>query len=257
MGDPRKQPRGLARLHLYNELAEWWPLCSDPQDYREEAGIYQRALLAHSARRPVTLLELGSGGGNNALHLKKHFRMTLVDASPGMLRVSQALNPDCTHVRGDMRTVRLGRLFDAVFIHDAVDYMRTPRQLLQALRTAFVHCRPGGCALFVPDWTEERFVPSSSHGGHDRGQRGLRYLEWTLDPDPHDGQYTLYMSYLLKERGRVRQAALDRHVCGLFSERDWMRHIRSAGFRARKLPYEHSSWESHAHVMFLGVKPET
>ena len=242
-------------LLLYNELAEWWPLCSAPSEYREEAAIYRRALLAHSPRRPATLLELGSGGGNNASHLKRHFRMTLVDRSPGMLKVSKALNPECTHIRGDMRSVRLGRQFDAVFIHDAIDYMLSLDQLHEALQTAFVHCRPAGVALFVPDWTAERFRPESSHGGHDQGSRGLRYLEWTIDPDPRDNQYSFYMSYLLREGSRIRQAALDEHVCGLFSERDWMQAVRDVGFKAKKLPYEHSSWERHAHVMFMGLKP--
>lgn len=48
--------------------------------------------------------------------------MTLVDLSPEMLTTSCALNPECEHLPGDMRTVRLGRLFDAVFIHDAIIY---------------------------------------------------------------------------------------------------------------------------------------
>jgi SAM-dependent methyltransferase len=240
---------------LYTDLAKWWPLLSAPGEYKEEAEIYRAALIVNSSRKPVTLLELGSGGGNNASHLKRHFRMTLVDLSPRMLAVSKALNPECEHSQGDMRTVRLGRLFDAVFIHDAIDYMTTPHQLSQAIATAYLHCSPGGAALFVPDWTAERFRPSTSYGGHNLGDRGLRYLEWTVDPNPRDSQYTLFMSYLILERNRVRQVPLEAHHCGLFPERKWLDIIREAGFRAKKLPYEHSSWESHAHVMFMGLKP--
>src|SRR3972149_1508073 len=62
---------------------------------------------------PHTVLELGSGGGNNASHMKAHFKLTLVDRSPAMLAVSRALNPECEHLEGDMRTLRLGRGFDA------------------------------------------------------------------------------------------------------------------------------------------------
>ena len=40
-----------------------------------------------------------------------------------MLELSRTLNPDCEHLEGDMRTLRLGRTFDAVLIHDAVMYM--------------------------------------------------------------------------------------------------------------------------------------
>jgi SAM-dependent methyltransferase len=241
---------------LYTDFADWWPLCSAPADYKEEAEIYRRAFLAHARRKPLTMLELGSGGGNNASHLKKYFQLTLVDLAPRMLAVSKALNPECTHVKGDMRSVRLGRLFDAVFIHDAIDYMATLKQLAQAITTAFVHCRPGGVALFVPDWTAERFRPSTSYGGHDSGRRGLRYLEWTMDHDPNDGRYSLYMSYMPRDGKRVRQSALDEHICGLFSEPDWMKTISAAGFRPKKIPYEHSTFERHAHVMFVGLKPD-
>jgi len=240
---------------LYTELAKWWPLCSAPHEYKEEARRYRKTILAHSARQPRSMLELGSGGGNNASYLKKHFRITLVDRSPGMLAVSRALNPECEHIRGDMRTVRLHRVFDAVFIHDAIVYMRSLAQLQQALRTAFVHCRPGGVALFVPDWTAEKFRPGTSHGGHDSGDRGLRYLEWTLDPDPRDGKYTMFMSYLLRQGRRMRQVALDVHTCGLFREREWLGLLRVVGFQPKLVTYVDRTWDPYPHAMFLGMKP--
>ena len=56
---------------LYGELADWWPVLSTPEDYEEEANFYQQLILSLSATDPKTLLELGSGGGNNASHLKK------------------------------------------------------------------------------------------------------------------------------------------------------------------------------------------
>jgi len=105
---------------FYGDLAEWWPLISPPEDYAEEAAF--AATLLDSASIPVReVLELGSGGGHNAVHLKARFAMTLVDLSATMLEVSQRLNPECTHHRGDMRSIRLGRRFDAVFVHDAID----------------------------------------------------------------------------------------------------------------------------------------
>jgi hypothetical protein len=209
-------------LQLSTRLAEWWPLLSDPADYREEAEIFRRVLLPDPGPEPPTLLELGSGGGNNASHLKRHFRMKLVDA---------------------------------VFIHDAIVYMATREQLVQAVRTAYVHCRPGGSALFVPDWTAETFRPGTDHGGHDRGDRGLRYLEWTIDPDPDDGTYSSWMVYLLREGDRVRRSVVDEHVCGLFPEAEWLRTIEDAGFRARVLPFDHSECVGENRRMFFGQKP--
>ena len=90
-------------------------LLTRPEDYTDEAERYRRLILDAC---PVarTLLELGAGGGNNASHLKAHFTCTLADVSPQMLTVSRRLNPECEHVLGDMRTMRLGRTFDAVFV---------------------------------------------------------------------------------------------------------------------------------------------
>lgn len=173
---------GTDTPRLYDDLASWWPLLSAPADYAEEAATYQRILLQACARPVHTLLELGSGGGNNASHLKARFRMVLVDRSPGMLQMSRALNPECEHVEGDMRTVRLGRRFDCVFVHDAVVYMTTEADLRRAIETAYAHCEPGGAALFAPDHVRENFQASTDHGGHDGVNRALRYLEWTWDP---------------------------------------------------------------------------
>ena len=240
---------------LYRDLADWWPVLSAPEDYAEAAEFFRRAMLAHSRVPVQTVLELGSGGGSNAFHLKKHFKMTLVDLSPGMLDVSRALNPDCEHTEGDMRMVRLGRQFDAVFVHDAVSYMATEEDLRRAIRTAFLHCRPGGVALFTPDHTREGFRPSTQHGGHDRGARSMRYLEWTLDPDPTDATYESYMAYVLREEGAETRCVLDRHVCGLFGREDWLLWMREAGFDARSLPFEHSEVEPGSCDLFVGVRP--
>ena len=118
---------------LYTELASWFHLLSDPADYLEEATFFQQVLSEAVDPPPRTMLELGSGAGSNAAHLKAHYQMTLTDLSAGMLALSRTLNPECEHIEGDMRTLRLGRLFDAVFVHDAIEYMVTLEELRQAL----------------------------------------------------------------------------------------------------------------------------
>lgn len=76
------------RPKLYGELANWFHLVTAPADYTDEAAFYIRLILEASFKKPRTLLELGSGGGNNAFHLKRHLRCTLVDLSHKMLRLS-------------------------------------------------------------------------------------------------------------------------------------------------------------------------
>jgi SAM-dependent methyltransferase len=239
---------------LYRDLADWWPLLSAPEDYAEEAEWYRETILSTSGREVRTVLELGSGGGNNAFHLKNHFTMTLVDLSPDMQRISQTLNPECAHIQGDMRHVRLGQEFDAVFVHDAVSYMTTIADLRRVMETAFQHCAPGGVVLFVPDHTRETFKPSVEHGGHDRGERALRYLAWQWDPDPTDTTYHYLMVYALREADAPVEVIQDLHMCGLFSQEDWLRELAAVGFAPSQRPFEHSTLEPESATVFTGKK---
>ena len=217
-------------MGLYDELAEWWPLISPVEDYREEAAEYARLLRSSASDAPVeTVLELGCGGGNNAVFLKESFALTLVDRSAAMLDVSRGANPECAHVRGDMRDVRLGREFDAVFVHDAIQYMTTERDLAAALETAALHCRRGGAVLLCPDVFAETFAPGEDTGGVDRGGRGARFLEWTRDVRPGDSSYEVDYAFLLREADGTVRHVHDRHTLGLFPRARWLELCRAAG----------------------------
>ena len=218
-------------MKLYDEFADWWPVFSDPAEYRREVGHFRKVLTEATHPSPRTVLELGSGGGNSAVLLKQRFEMTLVDRSPRMLQVSRRSNPECEHVRGDIRSLRLGRTFDAVYVHDAICHMTTEADLLAVMRTAFEHCRPGGVALFIPDFVKETFVAGSDSGGQDAHGRSVRFLQWIVDPNPDDNQYVVDFAVMLRARsGRVR-VVHDRHVQGLFPRSRWLALLRNAGFK--------------------------
>ncbi|HEX6100907.1 MAG TPA: class I SAM-dependent methyltransferase [Thermoanaerobaculia bacterium] len=215
---------------LYRELVDWYRLVDPPADHADEAAAYQAALERAAAPRPETLLEIGAGAGHNALHLKRRFRCTLADLSPEMSALSRELNPDCEHVLGDMRTLRLGRTFDAVLLHDAVMYMTSEADLRAAIETAFVHLRPGGAAVFAPDWVRETFREQTNLLEAEDGGRALRGIEWSWDPDPSDDTYIAEYAFLLRDGMDVRSVH-DRHVEGVFSRATWMRLLEEAGFR--------------------------
>lgn len=238
---------------LHTDLASWWHLLSPPAEYAEAAAFYWKVIQSACAAPPHTILELGSGGGNNASFLKRHCQLTLVDLSPQMLGQSQSINPECEHIPGDMRSVRLGRFFDAIFVQDAISYMLTEADLARAIQTAFVHCRPGGVALFAPDYVRESFRSSTSHGGHDSTRRGMRYLEWTWDPDPHDSTYLVDFAYLFRDENGELRVEADRLQLGLFCRADWLRIIGSVGFEPRAVPVE-SSDPGPGSEVFLGLK---
>jgi len=213
---------------MYSELAPWFHLLTHPSDYADEAAFVSRVVDEVAIGDARTLLELGSGGGNNASHLKARFACTLTDLSPDMLALSRTLNPECEHLEGDMRTLRLGRTFDVVFIHDAIGYLTTEDDLRAAIETAAAHIRAGGVVILTPDATTEIFRPSTAHGGHDgEDGRSLRYLEWI---HPATGS-TYDVDYLIIARGPGEELRVvhDRHVLGLFRRATWEGLIEGAG----------------------------
>ena len=240
---------------LYAEIAPWWPLISPPEEYEEEAGIYRRHLVEACDGSPQTMLELGSGGGHNASHLKAHFEMTLVDLSPGMLAMSRQLNPECRHIEGDMRTVRLDQTFDCVFIHDAVDYMTTLEDLRAAIETAYLHCRPGGAALFAPDHLRENYRPSTDCGGCDGEDKSAHYLECSFDPDPDDTTITTDYAFVLRSADGSVEVVHDRHITALFRREEWLGLLADVGFEAEAVECDHSDIEPGEYELFVCRRP--
>jgi SAM-dependent methyltransferase len=214
---------------LYTDLTPWYHLVDPPEDHADEAACYLDAF-RRGIRGPVaTLLDLGSGAGNNVLHLKAHVTCTCVDLSEAMLALSRTRNPECEHVVGDMRTLRLGRRFDAVLVHDAITYMTIEVDLRAAIETAFVHTRPGGAAVFTPDDLADTFEEGAELLQGDDGIRAVRYVEWSWDPVPGDDKARAEYGLLLREGGEVH-AVHDRHETGLFPRATWVRLLEDAGF---------------------------
>jgi SAM-dependent methyltransferase len=215
---------------VYTDLAGWWPLISPPGEYADEAAYL--AGVFGAAGIPVRdVLDLGSGGGGVAVHLKDRLALTLVDLSDEMLAVSRQLNPECEHIRGDMRSIRLGRTFDAVLVHDAIDYMTTEDDLRQVIETAFVHCRPGGLAAFVPDHVADTFRPfTGGGGGRDTSGRQASFTEWTWDPDPADDWIQAEYEFVLRSADATVQVVEETHRLGAFSRATWLRLLSDVGF---------------------------
>jgi SAM-dependent methyltransferase len=219
---------------LYADLAEWWPLISPPEEYAAEAA-YLAAVLQSAAAGPgpARVLDLGSGGGHNAVHLAAAgLQLTMVDLSAHMLEVSRQLNPGSPHHQGDMRTIRLGTEFDAVLVHDAVDYMTSQDDLRQVIGTAFAHCRPGGLAVFVPDYTADSFQPATGHGGGSRDPSGRQasFREQTSDPDASDDWIQVDYEFLLRGADGAEQVVRETHRLGAFRHATWLALLGDAGF---------------------------
>lgn len=155
---------------LYRDLAWLWPIISPPEDYVEESDRFAALIREHSRVPVKTLLHLGCGGGHNDATFKRHFQVTGVDTSRAMLEHAQRLNPEAAYHEGDIRSVRLGRTFDAVMALDAINYMTSLDDLRAVFRTAYDHLLPGGVFLTYAEETRERFHQDKTVGSAYSGE---------------------------------------------------------------------------------------
>jgi SAM-dependent methyltransferase len=218
-------------------------------DYEEEAEDVAERIRQFSRIPVATLLHLGSGGGHLDHYLQRHFAVTGIDCSPGMLELARTLNPAIRYLRGDMRDVRLEETFDAALIADSIDYMLDESELLQAFATAFAHLRPSGVFLTMAEMTSEFFRQNrTTHSAHRQGNLEVVMVENSYDPDPNDTRFDSTFVYLVRRDGDL-EILHDHHQVGLFPRLTWTKLMRVAGFDLVRD-------ELHNEILYLaGVRP--
>lgn len=218
----------------YNELAWTEEWLADPAEYEEEVMVYVKLLHEYSSEPPKTMLHLGSGAGGHDRYFKEHFTVTGVDLSTGMLERARAANPEIEYIAGDMRTIRLNRLFDVVIIPDSIDYMSTLKDLEQAVDNAAGHLKPGGVLLVVGK-TREIFRNNNFAYSGDKQEIHVTLLENNHVYPSRPDSYEAVFFYLIRRQGELTTHT-DRHVLGLFPEAEWDRVFRKAGMIMVKKP---------------------
>jgi len=217
----------------YNELAwtEGW--LADPADCEDEVAVYVD-LLQQSAAEPVrTLLHLGSGAGGYDWVFKRHFTVTGVDLSLGMLDQARAAHPDIEYLEGDMRTLRLNRQFDAVAIPDSIDYMVSPTDFQQAIQTAVEHLKFGGVLLVVGKMMESFHDNNFAYTGEKSGVH-VTVLENNYINSYRPNTYEATLVYLIRQHGELT-IHTDHQVLGLFSQATWEKVFKEAGLTMRQV----------------------
>ncbi|MEC2070999.1 class I SAM-dependent DNA methyltransferase [Alkalihalophilus marmarensis] len=204
-------------MNIYKNLAWIEPIIAPPEEYEAEVERYVKVLKDHASTELKTMLHLGCGAGGHDSQFKKHFEVTGVDISEGMLNVAKENNTEITYLHGDMRTVDLNRQFDIVAIPDSIMYMNTVEDLHAAIQTAAKHVKPGGLMFFVIH-TKEDFQNNNFSYTAEKGDIHDTILE--SNHINSDNTYEATMIYLLRENGKL-SIHHDVHLLGLFSHKTW------------------------------------
>jgi SAM-dependent methyltransferase len=136
-------PFGDVSAAIYDEMyAE--------KDYEGECDLIEEAFARHGTREVQTLLDLGCGSGGHLLPLaRRGYDLVGVDISASMLSIARKKVAEerlgaVELCEGDVRSVRLGRSFDAALLMFAVlGYQSSNQDVLATLRTVRAHLHSG------------------------------------------------------------------------------------------------------------------
>lgn len=143
-------------MTVFQEYADYYDLLYADKNYGAEADYLDR-LIRHNCPAAETILNLGCGTGNHDFLLDaKGYRMTGVDLSVANIALAKkklagaARNSGSPEfLAGDMRDIRLDRVFDAVLsVFHVMSYLNTNDALQAAFVTAGEHLAPGGVFIF-------------------------------------------------------------------------------------------------------------
>lgn len=211
----------------YNDLAwteDWFVELSD---YEVEVSYYISLIHEYAATHPTTLLHLGSGAGGMDWVFKRHFSVTGVDISAGMIAKARSEHPDVGYIEGDIRSLRLNRQFDAVVIPDCIDYMVTLNDLDKAIKTAVHHLKISG-VLVVAGKTMETFHNNNFAYTGEKDGIHITLLENNYINPSTRNSYEATLIYLIRQHEKLT-VHMDRHVLGLFSQENWENVFRDNG----------------------------
>ena len=138
----------------FGALAGFYDALYADKDYQAETRFLIEVFERWGVQAGAEVLDLGCGTGGHALPLARAgYRVTGVDRSAAMVRLAAEKSaPEgvaAEFLVGDVRDVRLGRLFDAMIsMFAVVSYQLTEDDLRAMLQTVLAHLRPQGLFVF-------------------------------------------------------------------------------------------------------------
>jgi SAM-dependent methyltransferase len=225
------------KLKAYTDLAWVDTVVSSPEEVAEETELYCEAIKKYSEIEIKTLLHLACGAGMNDYTFKKHFKVIGVDISEDMLSLARKLNPELEYIHGDMRTIALGKRFDAVAIPDSIDYMKTKEELRKVIITANKHLKPGGMLLIVAH-PKETFKENNFVYTGKKEDIEITVFENNYLPPDNDSIYEATIVYLIRNKGKL-ETYTDIHILGLFDKETWCSLLREERFEIKETKEEH------------------
>jgi SAM-dependent methyltransferase len=134
---------------VFDAYSRYYDLLYQDKDYEGEVEYIDSLLQAYGVSGCCELLEFGSGTGKHGrLLAEKGYNITGIELSDSMVQKAQRTD-GFTCQQGDIRTVNLGRSFDAVLaLFHVVSYQTTNADVQAVFQRASEHLKNGGIFVF-------------------------------------------------------------------------------------------------------------
>ena len=223
---------------MYDKSARIYDLLyvgSGIKDYPAEAAELHR-IIDEASPSAQTLLDVACGTGAHLVEMQRWYAVEGVDLSPAMLAVARTRLPGIPLREADMRTLDLGRTFDAVTcLFSSIGYMLDDADMRSAIARLAAHVAPGG-VLIIDGWLRpgewrDNFRPDSPDVASDDDLTVVR-----LSFSRRQGNITeLDMHHLVQSDAGV-EYFMEPHRLRLTETEDYVSAVTDAGLNARVIP---------------------
>lgn len=201
------------------------------KDYDAEAVELHR-IIQDACPNAHSLLDVACGTGAHLVELRRWYTVEGADLSPAMLSVARSRLGDAPLHVADMRTLDLGRSFDAVIcLFSSIGYVTDPAEMRSAIGRLASHVAPDG-VLILDGWIR----PEDWHGDY-RGEPDIArdddVMVVRLAFSRLAGNITeLDMHHLVHTKAGIEYFS-EAHRLALTPTADYVAAVESAGLSAR------------------------
>jgi SAM-dependent methyltransferase len=204
------------------------------KDYPAEAAELHR-IIQDAAPGARSLLDVACGTGADLAELRQWYTVEGMDLSPAMLEMARRRLPDVPLHTGDMRTLDLGKSFDAVLcLFSSIAYVTDPSELRSTVARLARHVRPGGVLILDgwirPEEWHDRYRPEPDIARDDET------LVVRLASSRRNGDITeLDMHHLVQTEAAIEYFS-ESHRLALTRTEDYVSAVEGAGLTTRVIP---------------------
>lgn len=204
------------------------------KDYQAETAELRR-IIEESSPGARTLLDVACGTGAHLAAVRQWYEVEGADLSPAMLAVARERLSGVPLHQADMRTLDLGRSFDAVIcLFSSIGYVTDPTELRSAVGRLAAHVAPGGVLILDgwvrPDEWADRFLPEPDIARDDET------LVVRLAFTRREGSITNLDMHHLVQTAEGIDYFVENHRLALTPTEDYVSAVEAAGLGAQMIP---------------------